>query len=146
MRETVRTIVQGGVDAVFLDARLSALSSDLTSRMNYLSLASTYQTHTVYNTVAQALRIEELSDLILHNPVIDGGSITGASITGTLSNAISSAVATIASLTATELIATNATTTNLYVSGTATLGSGTAFCNRRPASSPRSPTAATARC
>ena len=131
VRETVRTIVQGGVDEAFVDARLAALNTDLTSRMNSLSSANAAQTTNVYNTVSSALRIEELTDLILHSPVIDGatitgGSITAASISGTLSNAISSALATIASLTATDLVATNATTTNatttnLYVSGTASL-------------------------
>ena len=81
MRE-VQTVVSGGVSEALLDARLAALNQDLSSRMNSLSLAGVYQTNTVYNTVASALRIEELTDLILHTPAIDGGTISGTTITG----------------------------------------------------------------
>ena len=57
-RTIEKTAVQGGIDQAFLDARLTALSSDLTSRMNSLSNANSAQTTNVYNTVAQALQVE----------------------------------------------------------------------------------------
>ncbi|MEK7509243.1 MAG: helix-turn-helix domain-containing protein, partial [Patescibacteria group bacterium] len=80
--ESVRTVVSGGVSEALLDARLAALNQDITNRMSSLSVAGVYNTNNVYNTVSSALRIEELTDLILHTPAIDGGSITGATITG----------------------------------------------------------------
>ncbi len=129
-----RTIASG-ISEALLDSRLLALTNDLTSRMNSLSAKNANQTVRTIENIADALRIDELTNTILHSPTIDGGtirggSISGATINGTLSNIINTALATIGDLTATHLVATNATTTNatstnLYVSGTATIGSGT---------------------
>lgn len=133
--ETVRTIVQSGLTEAVLDARLSALNSDLTNRIGALASANTTQTIRIYENISDALLFDEVTNLILHSPVIDdasitGGTIVGATIVGTLSNAIDTALATITSLTANEFVAinastTNATSTNLYVAGSLGFGTGT---------------------
>jgi hypothetical protein len=133
--ETVRTIVQGGLTEAILDARLASLNTELANKISALASANTTQTIRIYDNISDALLFDEVTDLILHSPVIDdasitGGTIAGATIAGTLSNAIDTALATIASLTANELVAinattTNATSTNLYVAESLGFGSGT---------------------
>ncbi|HXH23693.1 MAG TPA: hypothetical protein VNI78_00505 [Vicinamibacterales bacterium] len=135
IRETVRTVVEGGLSASYVDERLLALQQSLQSQIAAVSAAQSSRTDTIYQTVGMVGRIEELTNTKLHTPIIDGatitgGSITAASISGTISNIIDAVSATIADLTATTLVATNstttnATTTNLAVTGNAVIGSGT---------------------
>lgn len=100
------------------------------------------------SAIPAAQRIDRLDNVVINNPTIIGGSISGTSGIGSsggigsdattttffstighfttgIIDALSSTAATIANLGTAELIATNATTTNLYVSGAATIGSGT---------------------
>lgn len=130
-----------GVDEPTLLSRINDLRVELLTRISQAaSPAGSYSgppptTSVTTETFAAAQKIDQLTGTTITNPTITGGSITAASISGTISAAIDTAAATINALTATTLSAsnasttnattTNATTTNLYVSGTATLGSGT---------------------
>jgi len=149
--ETTRIVTEGGITEALLDARLLALTNDLSSRMNQLALASTHQTNTVYNTVSAALRIEDLTGLTAHDLTVDGvtgladadlpdsltasnylalsgGSITGdLAIGGTLS-ASTLAVAGISSGGAIEapyFTATSSTATSTFAGGVSGPGSFT---------------------
>lgn len=55
VRETVRTVIQGGISEALLDSRLLALTDDLTSRMNSLSNASSARRDTVPPPSAEAI-------------------------------------------------------------------------------------------
>jgi len=104
--ERTNTVIQTGLTEALLDARLAAFEASIAQRISSMENANA----TSFRSVSSA-----------SNPTSFNASI----ITGTITNAIDTASAAISSLTATELVATNATTTNLYVSGTATIGSGT---------------------
>lgn len=84
------------------------------------------------NAAAAASNVGQLTDIVISNPVITGGSVAAASIAGTLTNAINAVAgeiddltgrtltyqsATFTNATTTNLVATSATTTNLYASG-----------------------------
>src|SRR3989344_4649568 len=78
----VRTVISGGISEALLNSRLNALNQNLMSRMDSLSLASTYHTDTVYNTVAAALQVDNLNDIHVTDSHWTGGFITDASISG----------------------------------------------------------------
>ncbi len=85
--EKVQPVVQGGIDAATLDARLAALNTDLSSRMSALASANSAQTTNVYNTVSAGLRGDNFDDVNVSDSDItgsrwSGGSITGATISG----------------------------------------------------------------
>ncbi len=82
IRETVRTVTEGGINAALLDARMTALATSLQSQIASVAAASHSESQTIYQTVGSVGRIEELTDTKLHSPTIDGGTISGATITG----------------------------------------------------------------
>lgn len=69
--------------------------------------------------------VNNLSNVIITNPTVTGGSIPASSITGTLTNAINATLSTIDSLTGADLRYTSASTTDFSNNGTAYFG-GTA--------------------
>ncbi|MCZ7594278.1 MAG: hypothetical protein M5U16_04680 [Hyphomicrobium sp.] len=93
-------------DTGYVDARLAALEASIAQRMAAMENANA----TSFQSASAG-----------SSPT----SVAASAITGTIANTIDTASAAISSLTASELVAINATTTNLYVSGTATIGSGT---------------------
>lgn len=112
--ETVRT-VEAGINAAYVDARLSALQQSLEQRMTSMENANA----TSFRNVSSGNS----------NSGASSGAVDASAISGTITNAINSAVGTILDLIANTLVAsnatfTNATTTNLEVTGTATIGSG----------------------
>ncbi|KAB2938002.1 MAG: tail fiber domain-containing protein [Hyphomicrobium sp.] len=104
--ERIREVQVAQPNTTYVDERLAALEASIAQRMASME-----------NANATSLRSASSGS--------SATSVDASAITGTIINAIDTVSAAISSLTASELVATNATTTNLYVSGTATIGSGT---------------------
>lgn len=80
IRETVRTVVEPGVNASYVDERLSVLEGSLLERIAGVSSSASNSITQVYTATAQAARIEHLDDLDLTDPTITRGTITGTTI------------------------------------------------------------------
>jgi hypothetical protein len=129
-KETVRTVVEGGVSVADVDTRMAALQQSLQSQIASVAAASHGESQTIYQTLGAVAQIDNVDDIHVTNShwtggnisgaTISGGSVEGSSITGTLTNAINAALGTIGALTATTFTASNATTSNLYVDATTT--------------------------
>jgi hypothetical protein len=68
VRETVRTVVESGINAADIDERMQALQQSVQSQIAALAAASHGESQTIYQTVGMVGRIEELSNTKLHTP------------------------------------------------------------------------------
>ena len=81
-KETVRTIVQGGVDAGYVDARMSALQQSLAAQIAAVAAGSHSESQTIYQTLGAVAQIDNVDDIHVTNSHWTGGVISGATITG----------------------------------------------------------------
>ena len=82
VRETVHTVIEPGVNASYVDDRISLLENSLLQKISGVSSSATNSITQVFNTSSALARIEHLDELDLTNPTITGGTITGATISG----------------------------------------------------------------
>jgi len=76
----VRTVVEPGINASYVDERLSLLESSVLQKISDVSSSSSKSITQVYNTVGAMGRIEHLDELDLTDPTISNATITGGTI------------------------------------------------------------------
>ena len=81
-KETVRTVVEGGADTAYVDARMQALQQSLQAQIAAVGAASHVESQTIYQTLGAVAQIDNLGDIHVTSSHWTGGNISGAAITG----------------------------------------------------------------
>ena len=81
-KETVRTVVEGGVNASTLDARMQALQQSLQAQIAAVGATSHGESQTIYQTLGAVAQIDNVDNIHVTNSHWTGGVISGATITG----------------------------------------------------------------